>query len=111
MNTKELITILQDASAAIYMAENWAYSNGKLAEFCKARKQLQEAIKWLNESAVDYEKFVSDVVNAIPKREDGWKPSAEQLRVMQEAVMYFGDSWVSRKHQVLQSLYEDLMKV
>ena len=49
MNTKELITILHDASAAIYMAENWAYSNSKLAELCKARKQLKEAIQYLTD--------------------------------------------------------------
>lgn len=61
--------------------------------------------------AFSYEKFISDVANAIPKREEGWRPSAEQLKVLNEAVLYFGDSWVSRKHQVLQSLYEDLMKV
>lgn len=72
---------------------------------------------WRNEEnkedsgGITYEKFIHDVADAIPKREIGWKPSVEQLKVMGEAVLYFGESWVSRKHQILQSLYDDLRKM
>ena len=77
----------------------------------EAGLQCQKEQKGDDAEAFSYEKFISDVANAIPKREAGWRPSVEQLKVLNEAVLYFGDSWVSRKHQVLQSLYEDLMKV
>lgn len=77
----------------------------------EAGSQCQKEQKGDDAEAFSYEKFISDVANAIPKREAGWRPSVEQLKVLNEAVLYFGDSWVSRKHQVLQSLYEDLMKV
>lgn len=50
-------------------------------------------------------------LHSRPMTSDNWKPSVEQLKVLKEAIFYFGDSWVSRKYQVLQSLYEDLMKV
>lgn len=77
----------------------------------EAGLQCQKEQRGDDAEAFSYEKFISDVANAIPKREEGWRPSAEQLKVLNEAVLYFGDSWVSRKHQVLQSLYEDLIKV
>jgi len=49
MTKKELITFLQDASAAIYMAESWAYSQSKLAQLSKARNQLKQAIQYFND--------------------------------------------------------------
>ena len=43
--------------------------------------------------------------------ESQWHPTKEQMEVMQTAVMYFGDSWTSRKQSVLESLYNDLKKL
>ena len=37
-----------------------------------------------------------------------WRPSEEQMEVLKEAVFYFGNSWVSHKQEVLESLYNDL---
>jgi len=39
---------------------------------------------------------------------DAWKPTDEQIEVMKEVVAYFGDSWVSRKQRILESLYAEL---
>lgn len=80
-------------------------------EAAKLRRIWRKEQKTEGGDEVTNEKFVADIANSIPKRDVGWKPSVEQLQVMKEAIAYFGDSWVSRKHQVLQSLYEDLMKV
>ena len=80
-------------------------------EAAKLRRIWRDEENAENGGEFNYDKFISDLANAIPKREIGWKPSVEQLKVMQEAVAYFGDSLASRKHQVLQSLYEDLLKV
>ena len=49
MTKEDLVTFLQDASAAIYMAESWAYSQSKLAQLSKARRQLKQAIQYFNE--------------------------------------------------------------
>lgn len=46
---KELITFLQDASGAIYMAENWAHKMSELNQLAKARKQLKDVIQYLND--------------------------------------------------------------
>lgn len=80
-------------------------------EAAKLRRIWREEQKAEGGGEVTYERFVADIANSIPKRDVGWKPSVEQLQVMQEAVAYFGDSWVSNKHKVLESLYKDLMKV
>lgn len=37
-----------------------------------------------------------------------WKPSEEQMNVLKEAIFYFGNSWVSHKQEVLESIYNDL---
>ena len=40
-----------------------------------------------------------------------WKPSEEQMNVLKEAICYFGNSWVSHKQEVLESIYNDLKKL
>lgn len=40
-----------------------------------------------------------------------WKPSEEQMEVLKEAVAYFGDSLISQKQKILESLYNDLLKL
>ena len=45
MTRNELLSILIEAKTAIYMAESWAYSQSKLAQLSKARRQLQQAIE------------------------------------------------------------------
>lgn len=48
MTRNELLSILIDAKTAIYMAESWAYSQNKLAQLGKARRQLQQAIEYFS---------------------------------------------------------------
>lgn len=40
-----------------------------------------------------------------------WKPSEEQMEMLEDAIAYYGDSWLSRKQKILESLYEDLKKL
>lgn len=46
-----------------------------------------------------------------PVSQPHWKPSEEQMKIFQEAVVYFGTSWISRKQKILESLYEDLKRL
>ena len=47
--------------------------------------------------------------NLSPKSH--WKPSEEQMEMLKDAIAYYGDSWLSRKQKILESLYEDLKKL
>ena len=40
-----------------------------------------------------------------------WKPSDEQMKILLQAVAYFGVSWTNKDYLVLQSLYLDLKKL
>lgn len=54
---------------------------------------------------------ITEDILGIIRPQPHWKPSEEQMNVLKEAVLYFGNSWVSHKQEVLQSLYNDLKKL
>ena len=40
-----------------------------------------------------------------------WKPSDEQMKALEESIMFLGTSWVSTRQFALESLYQELKKL
>ena len=84
----------------------------KPAEWSEEDKEMKlKILKYLSTrcSVVEFEE-VENWLNNLSIRPH-WKPSDEQMEMLQDAISYYGDSWVSHKQQLLESLYNDLKKL
>ena len=68
-----------------------------------------EMVRWIKNLHLQYKLIDEDRIKSVLPPQ--WKPSEEQMKVLKEAVFYFGDCWVSHKQEVLESLYNDLKKL
>ncbi len=94
----------------------WSKEDEKMRYFVTeavlTRYSDRELAKFLDPKIINEKKQLKQkLFDWLRDLRPSWKPSEEQMEVLKEAVAYFGDSWISQKQKISESLYNDLLKL
>lgn len=94
----------------------WSEEDEKMRYFVteavQTRYSDRELAKYLDPKIINEKKQLKQkLFDWLRDLRPPFKPSEEQVKVLKEAVAYFGDSWISQKQKTLESLYNDLLKL
>ena len=99
------------ADAIAEMQMEWSEEDEKILEIITSVLQVNFES---TERFSGYEEYMNvDLINWLKslRPQNHWKPSDEQMKILLQAVAYFGVSWVNKDYLALQSLYFDLKKL